>query len=138
MCLVRCTQTRGRISGFDLAPGCPIMGCVHVQAKRQTGRKTMRIWKTAIACSPAGAGMAGPVGPAAAGPMPTNVATMKAAAGDDVTQVYWRGRGFGWGIGGLAAGAIIGSAIVSSSPYGYGYYGGGAFYWGARHPAAGC
>lgn len=86
----------------------------------------MRIWKTAIVCSLAGAVMAGQVGQAAAGPMPTNVATMKAATGDDVTQVHWRGRGFGWGLGGLAAGAIIGGAIASSSAYGY--YGGGPYY----------
>ena len=93
----------------------------------------MTIWKTAIACTLAGAVMAGQVERAAAGPMPTNVATMKAAVGDDVTQVYWRGRGFGWGIGGLAAGAIIGSAIASSA-YGYGYYGGGPYYGGYGYP----
>src|SRR3954452_16226920 len=125
MRLVRCTQNRGRISGFDLAPGCPIIGCVHVQAKCQTGSKTMTIWKTAIACSLAGAVMAGQVERAAAGPMPTNVATMKAAVGDDVTQVYWRGRGFGWGIGGLAAGAVIGGGLASRAPCG-GVLGGGA------------
>jgi hypothetical protein len=95
----------------------------------------MRIWKTAIACSLAGAVMAGQIEQVAAGPMPTNVATMKAAAGDDATQVYWRGRGFGWGIGGLAAGAIIGSAIASSSPYGY--YGGGPYYGGYGYPGPG-
>ena len=82
----------------------------------------MRIWKTAIACSLAGAVMAGQIEQAAAGPMPTNVATMKAAAGDDLTQVHWRGGGWGWGLGGLAAGAIIGSAIAGGAPYGY--YGG--------------
>ncbi|MGY3651337.1 hypothetical protein ACVWW2_006628 [Bradyrhizobium sp. LM4.3] len=89
----------------------------------------MSIWKMTIACSLAGAVMAGQVEQAAAAPLPTNVATMKAAVGDDATQVYWRGRGFGWGIGGLAAGAIIGSAIASSAPYGYGY-GGGPYYGG--------
>lgn len=86
----------------------------------------MSIWKTAIACSLAGAMIAGQIEQAAAAPLPTNVATMKAAAGDDATQVYWRGRGFGWGIGALAAGAIIGGAIASSAPYGY--YGGGPYY----------
>ena len=75
-----------------------------------------------------GAVMAGQVGQAAAAPLPTNVATMKAAAGDDVTPVYWRGRGFGWGIGGLLAGAIIGGAIASGGPYGY--YGGDPYYGG--------
>ena len=82
----------------------------------------MRIWTTAIACSLAGAVMAGQIGQAAAAPMPTNVAAMKAAAGDDVTQVHWRGGGWGWGLGGLAVGAIIGVAIASSAPYGYGSY----------------
>jgi hypothetical protein len=95
----------------------------------------MSIWKTAIACSLAGTVMAGEIEQAAAAPLPTNVATMKAAVGDDVTQVYWRGRGFGWGIGGLAAGAIIGSAIASSGPYGY--YGGGPYYGGYGYPGPG-
>ncbi|MCP3476368.1 hypothetical protein NLM33_39810 [Bradyrhizobium sp. CCGUVB1N3] len=81
----------------------------------------MSIWKTAIACSLAGAVVAGQVQQAAAAPMPTNVATMKAMVGDDTVQVYWRG-GWGWGLGALAAGAIIGGAIASSGPYGY--YGG--------------
>src|SRR5262249_44932108 len=98
------------------------------RTKRQTGRETMSIWKMAIACSLTGGVMAGQIGQASAAPMPTNVATMKAAAGDDVTQVYWRGRGWGWGVGGLAAGAIIGSAIAGG-PYGYGY-GGGPYYGG--------
>jgi hypothetical protein len=92
--------------------------CDPLQMKRQTGSKAMSIWKTAIACSLAGAVMAGQ---AAAAPMPTNVAAMKAVVGDDTTQVYWRG-GWGWGLGGLAAGAIIGGAIASTAPYGY--YGG--------------
>jgi hypothetical protein len=95
------------------------------QAKRQTGSKTMRIWKSAIAWSLAGAVLAGQIGQATAAPLPTNVATMKAAVGDDVTQVHWRGGGWGWGLGGFAAGAIIGGAIASSAAYGYGpYYGG--------------
>lgn len=88
----------------------------------------MMFWKTAMACSLAGAVMAGQIEQAAAAPLPTNVATMKAAVGDDVTQVHWRGRGFGWGGGGLLAGAIIGGAIASSAPYGY--YGGGPYYGG--------
>lgn len=96
----------------------------------------MNIWKAAIACSLAGAVMASQIEVAAAAPLPTHVATMKAAAGDDVTQVHWRGRGFGWGIGGLAAGAIIGSAIASSAPYGYGYYG-GPYYGGYGYPGYG-
>ena len=50
-------------------------------------------------------------------------------AKDNVTPVYWRGRGWGgrgWGWGGvgagIAAGALIGGAIAANSyPYGYGY-----------------
>jgi len=105
------------------------------QAKRQTGSKTMSIWKTAIACSLAGVVMAGQVEQTAAAPLPTNVATMKAAVGDDVTQVHWRGGGWGWGLGGLAAGAIIGGAIASGAPYGY--YGGGPYYGGYGYPGPG-
>jgi hypothetical protein len=92
----------------------------------------MTIWKTAIACTLAGAVMAGQIGPAAAAPLPTNVATMKAAVGDDIAQVHWRGGGWGWGLGGFAAGAIIGSAIAGAP---YGYYGGP--YYGYGYPAYG-
>ena len=99
------------------------------QTKRQTGSKAMSIWKAAIACSLAGAVMAGQVQQAAAAPMPTNVAAMKAMVGDDTTQVFWRG-GWGWGVGALAAGAIIGGAIASTAPYGYGPYYPGPYYPG--------
>lgn len=98
----------------------------------------MYIWKLAIACSLTAAVMAGQIGPATAAPLPTNVATMKAAAGDDVTPVYWRGRGFGWGLGGFAAGAIIGSAIAGGPYYGYPGYGYGyapAYYGYGYGPA---
>lgn len=106
----------------------------------------MRIWKTTIACALAGAVLAGQVEQAGAAPLPTHVATMKAAASNDVTQVHWRG-GWGWGLGGFAAGAIIGSAIAGAPygyyggpyyPYGYGYgyapayYGYGPGYYGYR------
>ena len=99
----------------------------------------MSMWRTAIACSLAGAVVAGQLEHAVAAPLPTNVATMKAAASDDVTPVQWRGGGWGggwgWGIGGLAAGAIIGAAIASSAPYGY--YGGGPYYSGYGYPGPG-
>ncbi|WFU83520.1 hypothetical protein QA645_12465 [Bradyrhizobium sp. CIAT3101] len=93
----------------------------------------MSIWKTAIACSLTAAVVAGQPGQVTAAPLPTHVAAMKAAAGDDVTPVYW--RGWGWGFGGLAAGAIIGSAIASGGPYGY--YGGGPYYGGYGYPGPG-
>lgn len=59
--------------------------------------------------------------------MPANLALKNAAPGA-VETVRWRGHGgWGWGLGGFAAGAIIGSAIASPYYYGgyypYGYYG---------------
>jgi BA14K-like protein len=50
--------------------------------------------------------------------MPANPALKNAAPGA-VENVRW-GRGWGWGLGGFAAGAIIGSAIAA--PYYYGGY----------------
>ncbi|MFX8938125.1 hypothetical protein ABTN00_20975, partial [Acinetobacter baumannii] len=67
---------------------------------------------------------------AVAAPLPTNLATMKAAVASDVTPVHWRGGGVGWGLGGFAAGAIIGSAIAGAP---YGYYG-GPYYGGYGYP----
>jgi len=64
----------------------------------------------------------GTVATASAGPLPVNPGVKNAPVGQ-VTDVRWRGRGFGPGaaiVGGLAAGALIGSA-VAAQPYG-GYY----------------
>jgi hypothetical protein len=63
--------------------------------------------------------------PASAGPLMPNQAAVKAAAPDQGTDVQWR-RHRGWGpavgIGaGIAAGALIGSAVASRPYYG-GYY----------------
>jgi len=48
-------------------------------------------------------------------------------------QAYWRG-GWGWGLGGFAAGAIVGSALAAPYYYGgyapYGYYGAPYPYYG--------
>ncbi len=89
----------------------------------------MSIFKTAVACTLSGALIASLIGPAAAGPMPTNVAAMKSMVTDGPTQVHWRGGG--WGIGaGLLAGALIGGAIASST---YGYYG-APYYYGSPYP----
>jgi hypothetical protein len=65
--------------------------------------------------------------PLAAAPL-SNAVDLKAAAAD-TTQIRWRGhRGHGWVpgavIGGLAAGAIIGSQAYRADPY---YYGGYAY-----------
>lgn len=61
--------------------------------------------------------------PLAAAPL-SNAAGLKAAAPSDTTQVHWRGRGNGWWpgavVGGLAAGAIIGSQAYGGYPYQYG------------------
>lgn len=85
----------------------------------------MSIFKSAIACTLSGALVASQMSPVAAGPMPTNVATMKSMVSDRPTQVHWHG-GWGWGIGGgLLAGALIGGAIASST---YGYYGAPYYY----------
>src|SRR5882762_11401705 len=63
--------------------------------------------------------------PASAGPLMPNQAAVKDAAPDQGTDVQWR-RHRGWGpavgIGaGIAAGALIGSAVASRPYYG-GYY----------------
>ena len=69
-----------------------------------------------------GVGIALTAVPASA--MPANLALKNAAPGA-VENVRWRG-GWGWGLGGFAAGAIIGSAIAAPYYYGgyypYGYY----------------
>jgi hypothetical protein len=44
-----------------------------------------------------------------------------AVASSVPAQAYWRG-GWGWGLGGFAAGAVIGSALARPY-YPYGYYG---------------
>jgi hypothetical protein len=40
-------------------------------------------------------------------------------------NAWWRGGGWGWGLGGFAAGAIIGSVLAAPYyyPYSGGYYG---------------
>jgi hypothetical protein len=90
--------------------------------------------------------------PAAAGALPTSVATLRSADAGDVTQVRWGGHG-GWHggwhggrggffpgavIGGLAAGIIGSAAYGAYDPYYYGgYYGGGYYpsyaYYGAPY-----
>src|SRR3569623_1180716 len=113
--------------------GCTIL----VDGKLERSR-TMGIWKTTIACSLAGIVLAGQVQQAAAAPMPTNVAAIKAVSSDATTLVPWRGGGWGCGLGALAAGAIIGGAIAGGP---YGYYGGGPYYggygYGYGYPAYG-
>lgn len=109
----------------------------------------MRMFRrTAIAVGLAGIVAAAATVRAGAGPLPTSIAAVKAAAPSAVVEARWgwgggwRGggwRGGGWGrgwgagafVGGLAAGAII-----ASSSYGYyqnAYYGGYPYY-GAYAP----
>lgn len=116
-----------------------------------------------LALAGAGALLSGTV--AQAGPLPTNLATMKSMVDQTTTEVRWVGggrggygyRGGGWGYRGgwgnrgygyrglgygLAAGAIVGGAIARSAYYGYGgSYGGGGYYggypaYGYSYPAA--
>jgi len=62
----------------------------------------------------------------------THALALKSAAPSQVETVRW-GRGWGWGLGGFAAGAIIGSAIAAPYYYG-GYYGYGPYYPGPYYP----
>ncbi|GKQ55107.1 hypothetical protein [Bradyrhizobium sp. Ce-3] len=87
------------------------------------------------------------IGAGQAAPLPTNIATMKAAVDNNAVQVRWGGWGGGWrggwgyrgwrggyggwgyrGWGAAAAGAIVGGAIASSAYAGYPYYGAGYGY----------
>jgi hypothetical protein len=60
---------------------------------------------------------------------------IKNAAPASVESVRW-GRGWGWGLGAVAAGAIIGGALAAPYYYGPGYYY-GAPYYPAYAPAPG-
>jgi hypothetical protein len=55
-----------------------------------------------------------------------------AVATSSTADARWYGRGWGWGpgpvIGGLAAGAIVGSALAAPYYYPYGYYGPSPYY----------
>jgi hypothetical protein len=97
--------------------------CWHEINGKNLRGQTMSILKTAIACSLAGALMAGQPKPAAAAPLPTHISTMKSMVADVTVPAHWHGGGWGWGGwgAGALAGAIIGGAIASSA---YGYYGG--------------
>jgi hypothetical protein len=61
-----------------------------------------------------------------AAPMAGALAVRNAAPAS-VETVRW-GRGWGWGLGGLAAGAIIGGALAAPYYYGSGYYYGAPYY----------
>jgi hypothetical protein len=102
-----------------------------LDAQRNRGRplmsKSIRVFATAALLAGATAGMmasatAAPIGQPAA---------MARPASDLTEQVYWRGRGWGWGggafVGGLAAGALIGGAIAAP------YYYGSPYYYGPRY-----
>jgi hypothetical protein len=62
--------------------------------------------------------------PSLAAPVMSSAMVLKQAAGTDVEQVRWRGRGAAAAGIGFAAGALVGSAIASSNR---GYYGGGHY-----------
>ena len=71
--------------------------------------------------------------PSSALPVLTNTAAVKAAAGDEITQVRW---GWGWGAGALIGGIALGAALARPS---YAYYGGypGYYGYGYSYPAYG-
>jgi len=78
--------------------------------------------KNTIAIALAGALAAASTAPSVAAPVMTSVAQLGHAASARVTNVAWRGRGFGPGLAaGLATGLFIGSA-VAARPYGPDYY----------------
>jgi hypothetical protein len=52
---------------------------------------------------------------------------IKNAAPVSVETVRW-GRGWGWGLGAVAAGAVIGGALAAPYYYGPGYYYGAPYY----------
>ncbi|MGO4714869.1 BA14K family protein [Bradyrhizobium sp. 2TAF24] len=91
------------------------------------------------------ASLAMPLGQASAAPM-IGQPPQKAVASGLVENVYWRGRGWGWGgpvAGGIIAGALIGGALAAPYGYGYGYgpygyppgyYAPGPAYYGAPPP----
>ena len=69
---------------------------------------------------------------ASAAPVAVDHLSLGQASPGAVEQVYWRGRGYGWGApvaGGLIAGAIIGGALAAPY-YGGGYYAPGPYYGG--------
>jgi hypothetical protein len=86
--------------------------------------------------------------PAISAPVMASASVLKQAAGGDVEQVRWRGRGAAAAGIGFAAGALVGSAIASSNrgyysePYGYygapaygsGYYAADTGYYAAPAP----
>lgn len=91
--------------------------------------RSLRVLATAAALAATSAGLTVPAAAAPVGPLSA------AASPPGMTeQVYWRGRGWGWGgafVGGLAAGALIGGAVAG--PY---YYGWPGYYYGPNVYAA--
>jgi BA14K-like protein len=92
--------------------------------------KSIRVFAGAALLASVTAGM---MASAAAAPI-GQPAAMAWPASNLAEQVYWRGRGWGWGggafVGGLAAGALIGGAIAAP------YYYGSPYYYGPRYAPA--
>jgi hypothetical protein len=131
---------------------------VSIQPTRRTAVSTLTLIKQAMGVATAGALMLSSIAPGASAPVVSGAAALKSAAGPQVTDVRWRGRGWGGAvaagiIGGLALGAIAsapyysygyapyGYAPYGYAPYGYGYaptyygyYGGGYGYYGKQRP----
>ena len=93
-----------------------------------------------LACGFAGALALGMTSPSWAAPVTSNTAALKADAPATITDVRWRGHGWG-GPGPFIAGAALGligsAAFAATHPYyGYGYYPGPYAYYGYGAPYA--
>src|SRR6187401_2560341 len=89
----------------------------------------MKFQNLLMAFGLAGAVAIGTAASASAGPLPTGIATVKSAPSDHVTDIQWRGRGFGYGYRGY------GYRGYGYRGYGYGlgyypYYGAYGLYGG--------
>jgi hypothetical protein len=76
----------------------------------------------AILAGVAGTLALGTISPSHASPVSTGAAALKAAVPNDVTDVRWRGRGWGYYGGGFATGLAIGALAARPYYYGYGPY----------------
>ena len=95
------------------------MGTPALDTGQRTEMTNMRIAKTfAAIVSVAGVLVVATAVSSVAAPVSTGAAVLKSADTSDIVDVRWR-RGWGWGVGGFAAGVAVGS--LAARPY-YPYY----------------